>query len=78
MNEWLTRAREIVAQTSGADVDLLDLSAADQETLLRLAGFAAHEGGERTNAPLLCYLVGLACGKTGADLSALVAAVTVN
>jgi len=30
--------------------------------LLGLAGDAAHESGARTNAPLLCYLVGRAQG----------------
>ena len=34
---------------------------------------AAHESGERTNAPLLCYLVGRAQG--GADLDTLADAV---
>ena len=29
---------------------------------------AAHESGERTNAPLACYLVGLARGRTGGSL----------
>jgi hypothetical protein len=28
--------------------------------LLELARIAAHESGERTNAPLLCYLIGRA------------------
>jgi hypothetical protein len=31
------------------------------ERLLDLAGFAAHDSGARTNAPLLCFLVGLSC-----------------
>jgi len=35
-------------------------------------GLAAHSSGERINAPLLCYLVGLARGRGGAELSALV------
>ena len=34
--------------------------------------FQAHSSGERINAPLLCYLVGLARGRAGSDLSALV------
>src|SRR4029078_13618661 len=40
--------------------------------LLELARLAAHDSGERINAPLLCYLVGLARGRGGAELSALV------
>ena len=51
MNEWLRAAVAAV----GDDVDL---SADEVRTLLDLAAFAAHESGARTNAPLLCYLVG--------------------
>ena len=39
------------------------LSEAEVEALLDLAGAAAHDSGERTNAPLVCYLVGLAHGR---------------
>jgi uncharacterized protein DUF6457 len=42
----------------------LSLSPADVELLLELARAAAHESGERTNAPLVCYLVGLAHGRS--------------
>ncbi len=35
--------------------------------LLDLARIAAHNSGERTNAPLLCYLVGRAQGNTPLD-----------
>lgn len=41
----------------------LGLSLADVELLLELAREAAHESGERTNAPLVSYLVGLAVGR---------------
>jgi len=39
--------------------------------LLNVAGDAAHESGARTNAPLLCYLVGRAHA-SGASLEELV------
>jgi hypothetical protein len=39
-------------------------------TLLDLARVAAHDSGERTNAPLLCYLLGVAVGR-GAELGEL-------
>jgi hypothetical protein len=42
------------------------------DELLELARIAAHESGERINAPLLCYLVGLARGRRGGDLAQLV------
>lgn len=60
MNAWLDSARRELAETSGLDPAALELDAAATSTLLDLARIAAHDGGARTNAPLLCYLVGLA------------------
>ena len=51
VNDWLRRA---VASMGGE----LELTADETRTLLDLAAHAAHESGNRTNAPLLCYLVG--------------------
>jgi hypothetical protein len=51
VDPWL---RDAVAAIGG-DVELTDEDAA---TLLDLASIAAHESGQRVNAPLLCYLVG--------------------
>jgi hypothetical protein len=62
VNEWLSVRADALAAEAGVPRDLLDLSPADVERLLDLAGFAAHSSGARTNAPLLCYLVGLAHG----------------
>jgi hypothetical protein len=54
VNDWLAeRARAL-----GVD----DLTSEEVSLLLNLAGDAAHESGTRTNAPLLCYLVGRAQG----------------
>ena len=55
MNEWLAQH----ARALGVD----DLTADEISLLLELAGDAAHESGARTNAPLLCYLVGRAQGE---------------
>jgi hypothetical protein len=66
---WLQKARDKVAPG-------VELSAADVRTLLDLARVAAHDSGERTNAPLLCYLVGRA--SAGADLETLADAVRRN
>jgi len=55
MNEWLSR------QADALGVD--PLTDDEQTTLLDLARIAAHDGGERTNAPLLCYLLGRAGGE---------------
>jgi hypothetical protein len=54
----------------------LELDEEQTRTLLDLARLAAHDSGERTNAPLLCYLVGRAQG--GADLETLADAVRRN
>jgi hypothetical protein len=63
VDPWLQSARDKVAPD-------VELSAADVRTLLDIARVAAHDSGERTNAPLVCYLVGVAVGR-GAELGAL-------
>jgi Domain of unknown function (DUF6457) len=72
---WLSSARDRLAQATGEDSSALELSEADSQELLELARVAAHESGARTNAPLLCYLVGLARGRRGGDLTDIVDAV---
>ena len=74
MHEWLEQARANLAGAVDGSPDDYELTQADVDLLLELARIAAHESGERTNAPLVCYLVGLARGRHGGDLSALVAA----
>ena len=69
MDEWLTRARDALAHEAGFAPDELQLSGTDEQTWLDLARIAAHSSGERTNAPLLCYLVGRA--QRESDLDAL-------
>ena len=58
MDAWLRDALDSVG--GGAD-----LSDEDAATLLKIAKIAAHESGDRTNAPLLCYLVGRVQGGRG-------------
>ncbi len=60
MHDWLSERADVLADTAGVDRSRLELSDTDVQTLLELAGVAAHDSGERTNAPLLCYLIGLA------------------
>jgi hypothetical protein len=60
MDEWLTRARDTIAAAANIPAEQLELDHDNEVTLLDLARIAAHESGERTNAPLLCYLVGRA------------------
>jgi len=59
MNEWLEGAARRVGGGVSVDDD-------EAKALLELARVAAHGSGDRTNAPLVCYLVGLARGR-GAD-----------
>jgi uncharacterized protein DUF6457 len=54
VNDWLEQ------RATALDVDAP--TAEEIALLLNLAGDAAHESGARTNAPLLCYLVGRAQG----------------
>ncbi len=60
MDAWLTKARDTLAAEAGLNPQELMLGDADERTLLDLARVAAHSSGDRTNAPLLCYLVGRA------------------
>jgi hypothetical protein len=60
VDQWLSQARDTLAGASGMPVDRLELDDQAVDVLLELARVAAHESGERTNAPLLCYLVGRA------------------
>jgi hypothetical protein len=70
VDEWLREARDRLAEASGESPEIFDLSQAEIDDLLELARVAAHDSGERINAPLLCYLVGLARGRAGSDLAA--------
>jgi hypothetical protein len=72
VHEWLEAARDRISAEAGQDPAELDLTAEQIDALLELARIAAHESGERTNAPLLCYLVGLAHGRHGGALEDLV------
>ena len=67
MDAWLADARDTLAEATGLPRERLDLSDDDVAVLLDLARIAAHESGERTNAPLLCYLVGRAQGTASLD-----------
>jgi hypothetical protein len=63
LTEWLDKAGRRLAEAAGDDPATYGLSAADVEALLDLARVAAHDSGDRTNAPLVCYLLGLARGR---------------
>jgi hypothetical protein len=69
----MTQARDALAEATGIAASELELSDETVDTLLALAGLAAHESGVRTNAPLLCYLLGKA--ERGANLDTLATAI---
>jgi hypothetical protein len=70
LDAWLSEARDAVAGEAGITPGMLDLNQAAVDQLLELARLAAHESGDRRNAPLLCYLVGRA--GEGVNLDSLV------
>ena len=74
MDAWLTSARDAIADATGIARDQLVLDERAASDLLDLARIAAHTSGDRTNAPLLSYLVGLAVAN-GGDLDATVSAI---
>jgi hypothetical protein len=60
---WLAKTQADIAGAVEDDATAYGLSERDIEELLELARVAAHESGERTNAPLTAYLIGLARGR---------------
>jgi hypothetical protein len=60
VNEWLSQRADALARTTGIDRAAFELTDDDVDRLLDLAGYAAHDSDLRTNAPLLCYLIGVA------------------
>jgi len=67
---WIADMTSRIAQATGIDAGALAIDADDAEELLRLAGVAAHTSGDRTNAPLLCHVLGRAVA-LGAPLASL-------
>jgi hypothetical protein len=76
VQDYLEQARDNLASECGDEPAVYTLDQKDIDGLLDLARVAAHESGERINAPLVCYLVGLARGRHGAELDHLIDAVT--
>jgi hypothetical protein len=60
MDDWLKR----VAAAIGSDDELTE---EDADALLTIARIAAHESGDRRNAPLLTYLIGRSHGDRQLD-----------
>jgi hypothetical protein len=75
MHEWLIAASERLAAEGGGEPADYALSQDEIDDLLELARVAAHESGERINAPLVCYLAGVAHARHGRAIADLVDAV---
>lgn len=54
---WLDGYGQRVAALTGADAPAL--TAGEVEALLELARIAAHDSGDRTNAPLAAFVAGM-------------------
>jgi hypothetical protein len=65
--DWITDVTMRLASETKLDVADLLVDEVAKETLLDLAGVAAHTSGDRTNAPLLCHVIGRAVAR-GATL----------
>jgi len=67
MDDWLAAACETLARETGLSPAEFEIDPATAATLLDLAGIAAHESGTRSNAPLFCYLVGVAARRASVE-----------
>jgi Domain of unknown function (DUF6457) len=67
-NDWLATVRDALAESAAVPSAGLVLDQHGVDLVLDIARIAAH-ASERTNAPLLCYLVGRL--DRGTDLPAL-------
>ena len=65
--DWITEMTMRLASETKLDVGELLVDEVAKETLLDLAAVAAHTSGDRTNAPLLCHVIGRAVAR-GATL----------
>ena len=72
MDDWMRSRADALAAATGLDRAALELDDEAIDTILDIAAVAAHDSGARTNAPLLCYLVGLVHGRHGGELDDLV------
>jgi len=57
---WISDMTRRIADATGIRETALVVDADDADLLLRLAAIAAHESGDRTNAPILCHVLGRA------------------
>lgn len=65
---WLDDVTSQVSEAAGVPEPELKLDASTRKEILDLARIASHASGDRINAPLLCYALGIAAGR-GATLT---------
>jgi hypothetical protein len=65
--DWFDETAAALADVAGLHPGDLDLPDDVRDEILDLARIASHDSGERINAPLLCYALGLAVAR-GASL----------
>jgi hypothetical protein len=72
VHQWLEELAGRLSEESGVPRAELQLTPAEIDALLRFAGDAAHGSGARTNAPLACFLLGVAAARSRERAEALV------
>lgn len=60
---WMDEMSAEVASAANLEPSDLTLDDDTAEEILDLARIASHTSGERINAPLLCYVLGIAVGR---------------
>ena len=73
--KWLEEMTSRLSELTGLEPHLITPSEEQSKTLLDVARVASHSSGDRINAPLLCYAIGVAVGR-GRSLDELCRAVT--
>jgi hypothetical protein len=68
--DWIDEMTHELAEAAGLQPSELKLPEAVKSEILDLARIASHSSGDRINAPLLCYAIGIAVGR-GAELGSL-------
>jgi len=71
---WLARVTERIADGTALDATDLELTPDQTRELLDIAREASHTSGDRINAPLLCFVLGLVHGRGVAFTDAMQAA----
>jgi uncharacterized protein DUF6457 len=72
--KWLDEMTDRFSELTGIDHRVITPSSGQSKALLEVARVASHSSGDRINAPLLCYAIGVAVGR-GANLEELCRAV---